>query len=132
MYSEGPHPFNLFGIIYRSPNLNFLNVIKSLLCVPDLFYFNYDTVYQNYDNLTFRKWVMNKNIDEKFYQILLHPTLSITVNQKDIFSAAEILSYLQIYFLTDPRSDFREITKVNYYQAILKPWVDHLQKHNTK
>ena len=97
-----------------------------------MFYFNYDTVYQTYDNITFDQWALDKNVDEKFYKIMLKPTLSITLNEREVFSAAEMLSYMQIYFLTDPRSDFREITKINYYEAILKPWVDHLQKNNAK
>jgi hypothetical protein len=38
----------------------------------------------------------------------------------------------QIYFLTSTEADTREITKTNYYDAVLKPWVEYLESKNTK
>jgi hypothetical protein len=93
-----------------------------------------------------------KWISKPFYDIMLQPALSVTLNEREIFSAAEskltflfrllesqrssilysVLSIQQIYFLTTADADTREITKVNYYEAVLKPWVDYLESKNSK
>ena len=43
--SIGPYPLNILGILFRSPNLHLDNAIKSTLSLPDLVWFNYQTIY---------------------------------------------------------------------------------------
>lgn len=132
IYSSGPFPLNLLGVINRSPNLNMLDAMKSSMSLQDLLFFNFDTVNEKYDDMSFREWATQKHVAEAFYDIILQPALSVTLNERDIFSAAEMLSFQQIYFLTNDDADHRDVTNVNYYQAVLKPWVDYLESKNTK
>ncbi|XP_070561079.1 carotenoid phi-ring synthase-like isoform X2 [Ptychodera flava] len=53
LYSKGPYPLNLLGIIYRSPNMNLTDPLKSLQGIPDMLWFDYNTVYDKYDEMTF-------------------------------------------------------------------------------
>ena len=62
----------------------------------------------------------------------MQPSLSVTLNERDIFSAAEMLMFQQVYFLSTSESDNREVTNINYYDAILKPWVDYLESKGVK
>ena len=127
LYSEGPYPLNLIGIIERSPNLKLSDAILSSLSLPDMIYFNYNTVYDKYDNISFHQWAVEKKVAQDFYDIIMQPSLSVTLNERTNFSAAEMLSFMQIYFLSTSSSDHREVANVNYHQAVLKPWTDHLE-----
>ena len=154
VYGSGPYPFNLIGVVLRSNNLNMLDAIKSsignlyffMLKIQmqtklkilfkkgsfDLMFYEYDTAFAKYDNISFNEWARIKNIDKKFYEIMLKPALSVTVNEGETFSAAEMLMIQQIYFLSSAESDQREVTNINYYHGILKPWVDYLERKEVK
>ena len=43
-----------------------------------------------------------------------------------------MLMFQQIYFLSSAESDQREVTNINYYHGVLKPWVDYLENKGTK
>lgn len=132
IYSEGIYPFNLLGVVFRSPNLNLLDSMLCSLSMPDLFFYDFDTVYEKYDNITFDEWAKLKYVNKKFYEIVLQPALSITLNEREQFSAAEMLMMQQVYFLSTPESDKREVTTINYYDAVLKPWSDYLKSKGAK
>ncbi len=132
IYSEGPYPLNLLGIVMRSPNLSLGSMIESTLSLPDLMFYNFDTVYDQYDNITFAEWAHAKHVTKAFYDIIMQPALSVTLNEQGIFSAAEMLTFMQIYFLTNSESDNREVATTNYYDAIFHPWAQHLQKNGVK
>lgn len=89
-------------------------------------------MFAEYDNTSFEGWAKEKFVQKDFYDIIMQPSLSVTLNERDIFSAAEMLMFQQIYFLSNSQSDEREVTTVNYYEAILKPWVEHLESKGTK
>ncbi|XP_033120151.1 uncharacterized protein LOC117119432 isoform X2 [Anneissia japonica] len=127
IYSEGPFPLNLIGIINRSPNLELTNAIKSVLSLPDLFYYNYDTVFEKYANISLDNWAKEKHVDEAFYNIIMRPALSVTLNERHTISAAEMLTYMQLYFLSEPEADGRETTTKNYQDAIIGPWTKTLE-----
>lgn len=132
IYSDGPYPLNLFGIIMRSPNLKWSDMFSSSLCLPDLLYFDYDKVFEKYDNLTFAEWAKEKKVAESFYKIIMQPSLSVTLNEQEIFSAAEMLSFMQIYFLTNAKADGREVLTTNFHDGIIQPWLDHLSARNVQ
>ena len=132
IYSSGPYPLNLLGVVERSPNLSLLDGILSTLSLKDLLFFNFDEINAKYDNISFQQWADEKHVAKAFYDIVLQPALSVTLNERDIFSAAEMLSFQQIYFLTNSEADTRQTANINYYHAVLKPWVDRLESHNTK
>jgi CRISPR/Cas system-associated endoribonuclease Cas2 len=132
IYSKGPYPLNLFGIIERSPNLSLDDIIKSSLALPDFAFYDFDNVYQKYDNLTFLEWSKLKRVTQSFYDIILQPALSVTLNERSIFSAADMLTFIQIYFLMNSDSDTREVATINYHDAVLKPWTDKLLQYGVK
>lgn len=131
IYSKGPYPFNLLGIIERSPNLR-LNDSISILSLPDMIFYDFDHINEKYDNITFHQWAIDKKVPQSFYDIIMKPALSVTLNEQEIFSAAEMLAFIQIFFLTNSESDNREVANINYYEAVLKPWTDYLLKLNVK
>ena len=100
--------------------------------MPDLFFYDFETAYEKYDNLTFDEWAEMKYVNKKFYEIVLQPALSITLNEREIFSAAEMLMMQQVYFLASAEADKREVTKTNYYDAVLRPWQEYLTNKGAK
>ncbi|XP_070573119.1 carotenoid phi-ring synthase-like [Ptychodera flava] len=134
IYSQGPYPLNLFGIVLRSPNFKFLDILipGNILALPDMIWFNHDTVYEQYDNMTFVEWAKESRIDPKFFDILLKPALSVSLNEQQTMSAAEMLMYIQMYFLSDAKADSREVTTKNYHTAVLEPWLKKLASYGTK
>ena len=120
------------GIIARSPNLRLTDAIKSLIGLPDMLYFDYDTVFDKWDNITFHEWAELKHVAKDFYDIILQPALSVTLNERETFSAAEMLTFIQLYFLSDSNADKRETIKSNFYDGLLKPWIDRLAQFNTR
>jgi uncharacterized protein with NAD-binding domain and iron-sulfur cluster len=123
---------SLLGVVERSPNLHFKDAILSFESLADLCFYDFDSVNEKYDNMSFREWATQKHVAAPFYDIILQPALSVTLNERDIFSAAEMLAFQQVYFLTSDNADTREVAKVNYYEALIKPWVEHLESKNTK
>lgn len=132
IYSVGPYPLNLLGIIARSPNIKLTDAILSTLSLPDMVFYDFDHIWAKYDNITFKEWAVEKKVAQDFYDIIMQPALSVTLNEREVFSAAEMLTIMQIYFLTNAQADFREVANKNYYEAVLKPWVDHLTTLNVK
>lgn len=126
LFSQGPYPLNMIGIIQRSPNIHMTDAIRSLLMLPDILYYDYDTVFDKYDNITFIQWAQEKKVDKTFFDIVFAPTLSVTLNERQVMSAAEMLTYQQLYFLSDPRADEREVATEDYHTAIFGPWLDRL------
>jgi isorenieratene synthase len=132
LYSEGPYPLNLLGIINRSPNLKYSDIFKSFESLHDLMYFDFDKVFEKYDNISFAQWAQEKKVTKSFYDIIMQPALSVTLNEQGIFSAAEMLTFMQIYFLSNAQSDQREVTTKNFFDAILNPWEFYLLKNNAR
>jgi hypothetical protein len=115
------------GIIRRSPNLKLTDALLSTLSLPDMIFYDFNKVYEKYDNISFRQWATEKKVQQDFYDIIMQPSLSVTLNEREIFSAAEMLTFMQIYFLTSSDADNREVTTINYNDAILKPWRNYLE-----
>ncbi|XP_006820129.1 carotenoid phi-ring synthase-like [Saccoglossus kowalevskii] len=127
LYSEGPYPLNLLAIVYRSLNINFWQALTTVLAIPDLFWFNYDEVYERHDNISLAEWAQIYHVNTNFYDIIMQPSLSVTMNERETLSAAEMLMYMQIYFLNNPKADYREVTTVDHFTGILEPWVKKLK-----
>lgn len=65
IYSEGPYPLNLLGILTRSPNMGVTTALGLTFALPDLAFYDYEKVYQKYDNLTLMDWVKLRRVDKK-------------------------------------------------------------------
>ena len=132
LYSEGVYPFNLLGIIERSSNLKITDTFKVTKSLFEMVFFDYDKVYDRFDNMTFYEWSKKFNIHQKFFDVMYKPALSVVFNEPEKISAAEVLVFIHMYFLSDAKADNRMITKINSYDAVLKPWVEYLEKLNVK
>lgn len=53
--------------------------------------------------------LLAQHVSKRFYDILLAPPLSVTLNERTGISAAEMLMYMHVYFLADPDADHREV-----------------------
>ncbi|XP_072033265.1 carotenoid phi-ring synthase-like [Amphiura filiformis] len=125
--SKGPYPLNLLGIIFDSPNLVLTDALKAVLALPDLVEFDYNKVYQKYDNMTLDEWASLRRIPKDFFDIIIAPAASVTLNDKATISAAEMLMMMQLYFLSDSKADYRETATQNYLTALFNPWINKLQ-----
>ena len=56
----------------------------------------------------------------------------VTVNDPQVISAATMLTFMHLYFLSDARADKREIVTAPFNLAIINPWIEHLQSHGAK
>lgn len=129
--SRGPYPFNLLSIISNSPNLNLLNGIRTSNAIRPVAFYNHLKNNQ-FDDLTLSEWARESGIDRKFYEILLKPSASVTLNKPDLISAAEMIMYQHIYFIGHPKAFDRRVTVDDHETSVIYPWVEHLKSLGTK
>ncbi|NBO39664.1 FAD-binding protein [bacterium] len=126
--SEPPvYPINLLNILKNSPNMNFLDAAGTLNTIREVLFFNYKTNYQRLDNITFADLAKQRKVNKKFYDIVMEPAASVTLNNPQTISAAEMCLYMHLYFLSQPNAFKREVTTTDHYNALLKPWVERLE-----
>ena len=56
-------------------------------------------MFAQYDNISFADWAQLKHVDKPFYDIIMQPSLSVTLNEKNIFSAGEMLMFQQVHII---------------------------------
>jgi carotenoid phi-ring synthase / carotenoid chi-ring synthase len=126
--SEPPiYPLNLLNIIKNSPNMNLLDAAGTLNTIRDVLFFNYKKNYQRLDNVTFKDFAKSRGVNKKFYDIVMEPAASVTLNDPNTISAAEMALYMHLYFLSHPKAFHREVTTQDHYNALLKPWAERLK-----
>ncbi len=52
--------------------------------------------------------------------------MSVTLNEPKVISAATMLTFMHLYFLSDPDADKREIVTSPFNVAIIEPWADYI------
>jgi len=127
VYSTGPYPLNMLGVLERSPNLHLSDAIKSSLANQDLMNYDFDRVNAELDNITFDEWAVLRKVDTAFYDILYRPIIQVTVNQRETVSATYMLELMQLYFLSDAKADEREICNKPWAQCVIEPWAAKLR-----
>lgn len=120
-------PFNLVAIIDRSPNLDWSDILGTVNILPDLVGFNLNGLYERHDAQTFNQWIDANGVGKKFRDIVLQPAAHVTLNREDSLSAAEMLLYQHLYFISQPFAFDREITTVDHGTAVIDPWVTRLR-----
>ncbi|MEN9529540.1 MAG: hypothetical protein RI932_1413 [Pseudomonadota bacterium] len=131
--SEPPvYPLNLLNILKNSPNMNILDATGTLNTIREVLFFNYKNVYERLDNITFADLARQRKVNKKFYDIVMEPAASVTLNDPNTISAAEMCLYMHLYFLSHPKAFHREVTTTDHYNALLKPWVEKLKKFGTR
>jgi isorenieratene synthase len=131
--SEPPiFPFNLISILERSPNVGLIDMRHMVKIVPDLMYFDFNTVYDHFDSITFEEWAHERGVTEKIYSILFEPGASVTINDPKTISAAELIMWTHYFFIGHPKAMWREIAIEDHWNALLKHWQARLEEKNTK
>jgi carotenoid phi-ring synthase / carotenoid chi-ring synthase len=120
-------PFNLAAIIDRSPNLDWSDVAGTIGILPDLLQFRMRGLYERLDAETFEQWMDRLGVSRRFRDVVLQPAAHVTLNQQSELSAAEMLLYQHLYFVSQPYAFDREITTVDHATAVIDPWVQRLR-----
>ncbi|XP_033628254.1 15-cis-phytoene desaturase, chloroplastic/chromoplastic-like [Asterias rubens] len=127
MYSHGIFPLNLAGMIYRSPNLNILEILFWLRCAWDFINYNHDTNFKRWDAITFDEYMDMFDIHRGFYDIVLEPGMKASYQDKAMLSAAEMFQFSHMFYVSNPKADYRDLAKMNQATAIMTPWADRLK-----
>ena len=129
--SEPPiYPINLISILLRSPNLGLGDMKHLLNIIPDLMYFRYEGIYDRLDNISYQQWADRHGVSKKLFAILFEPAASVTINDPETISAAELVMWTHYFFIGHPKSMWREIAIDNHATTLLNPWLDYLEKQN--
>ena len=130
--SEPPiYPLNLIQLLRRSPNLSLFSAFRQLGMLTDVIGYNHDTVFDKLDLETFENWASTR-VSKTFYELIMQPAASVTLNNTELVSAAEMLQMMHLFFMSDPRAMNREITTVDHGTAIIDPWVRYLSEMGAK
>lgn len=122
------YPLNLINLILKSPNLNMLDAVREIRMAADIVFFNHKKHVTQFDHLTFREWARMRGIHPRFFDVLLYPAATVTLNDPESISAAEMILYMHYFFIGQPRAMDREITTVDHATAVIDPWAARLQK----
>lgn len=120
-------PLNLVRLVDESPNLDWDDVLNSAGMLPDLMAFEMTGLYDRLDELTFVDWLADRRIDPRFRDVFLLPAAHVTLNRVSTLSAAEMLLYQHLYFISQPYAFDREITTEDFGTVVIDPWVASLR-----
>ena len=131
--SEPPvYPLNLINILKNSPNMNILDAAGTLNTIREVLFYNHKMNYINLDDITFVELAKKRRVNKKFYDIVMEPAASVTLNDPNTISAAEMCMYMHLYFLSHPKAFNREVTTTDHYNGLLRPWVERLKSFGCK
>ena len=120
------YPLNLIKLLERSPNLNLFSAFRQLGLLGDVLFYDHKSIYDRLDDTTFDDWASGK-VSDTFYDILLQPAASVTLNDPTKVSAAEMVSFTHFYMMSQPKAMWREVTKTDHATAVIDPWVERLR-----
>ena len=120
-------PFNLAAIVDRSPNLDWSDIVGTANILPDLVQFDLDGIYERHDSETFVDWIARNGVSPRFRDVVLFPAAHVTLNRLQDLSAAEMLLFQHLYFISQPYAFDREITTVDHGTALIDPWVARIR-----
>jgi isorenieratene synthase len=120
-------PLNLVGIVDRSPNLDWDDVFGSLGVLPDLMQFRLAGLYDRLDDVSFLEWIQRRRVAPAFRDVIMLPAATVTLNRVADLSAAEMVLYQHLFFLSQPFAFDREVTTTDHGTAVIDPWVARLR-----
>ena len=124
------YPLNLLAILNRSSNLSLLDMRHLLEIIPDLMYYEHDTVYDRLDSQSFEEWAFRHGVTKKLFSVLFEPGASVTINDPKTISAAELVMWTHYFFIGHPKAMWRQIATEHHWKAILQPWLKRLEENN--
>lgn len=119
-------PFNLAGIIDRSPNLTWDDVTGSFGILGDLMGFEQAGLWDRLDGETFLAWIERNRVTPAFRDVVFLPAAHVTLNRVADLSAAEMLLFQHLYFTSQPFAFDREVTTTDHATAVIDPWARRL------
>jgi len=125
--SVGPYPLNLLNILAESSNLNLLDALGTVGGMTDITFYDHASNWQRFDHITFPEWAKRAQINPKFWDVIMEPAASVTLNDPQKVSAAEMLLYMHYYFIGNPKAFHRRIPTVDHGTAVIDPWVERLR-----
>jgi len=133
IFSKGPYPLNMLGVVARSPNLKLSDAMAMGAGEDDLNNFNYSNVYEKYDHLTMEEWAaLRMPKAGKMFDITMRPVEQTTVNLREKLSAAYMLTIQQMYFLDNADADKKQVTTKPWSVSVIGPWEAHLESLGVK
>ena len=120
------YPMNLIKLLERSPNFNLFSAFNQLGLLGDVLYYDHWSVYERFDDVTFANWAKGR-VSKSFYEILLQPAASVTLNDPEKISAAEMIMFMHFFMMSDPKAMWREVTTVDHGTAVIDPWANYLR-----
>jgi carotenoid phi-ring synthase / carotenoid chi-ring synthase len=120
-------PFNLAGIVDRSENLDWPDITGSLGILPDLLGFELNGLADRLDGISYLEWMDRVGVSPAFRDVILLPAATVTLNRVEDLSAAEMVLFQHLYFLSQPFAFDREVTTVDHGTAVIDPWADRLR-----
>lgn len=127
--SSGPYPVNLINIVRSSPNLSLLNAAQTWRALPDLIFYNHFENFDKFDDITFYAWAQKTGVDKKFFDIIMKPAASVTLNTPSKVSASELIMNMHFYFIGHPKAFNRWVTTKDHGTAVVEPWARAITKH---
>ncbi|KYF55085.1 hypothetical protein BE08_05555 [Sorangium cellulosum] len=124
--SVGPYPFNVINVVRESPNLSLLDVAGARGALGDMIRYDHDLNHRRFDDETFEAWGRRARVSRRFWDIVMAPVASVTLNDPARVSAAEMLLYMHLFFLGHPRAFRRLVATVDHGTALIDPWVARL------
>lgn len=121
------YPENMLALLNRSPNLSVLDGVLLLGMIRDVMYYKHNRTFQDWDHLTVREWANKVAINKKFYDIIIQPAASVTLNDPEKMSAAEMIHMMHLYFTSTPKAMKRTVPEVDHGTAVIEPWVSCLR-----
>ncbi len=121
------YPLNMVALLQRSPNLAIFDALEQFRGLLEVMNYDHEKMQKKYDGVTFADWAKSKGISKKFYELILEPAASVTLNDPDKISAAEMLQMMHTYFISHPRAMNREVTTTDHATAVLDPWRQRLE-----
>lgn len=125
------HLLNMLGIVWRSPNVNMLDAIKSAPGMLSLFFYNHERVMKKLDHLTMVEYSRNR-IAKPFFDTFIKTVLTVSLNRTEDISAAQALHLMWTFFIRKPDAMLRVVPTDNHYTSIMLPFRHHLEQLGVK
>jgi isorenieratene synthase len=122
------YPLNLIAILLRSPNVGLFDARYLLEIIPDLMFFRYESIYDRLDDISYKEWAKWRGVSDKLFAVLFEPAASVTINDPETISAAELVMWSHLFFIGHPKAMWREIALDHHARVLLDPWAAHLKK----
>ena len=129
--SPNAHLLNMLGIVWRSPNVNLWDAMKSAPGMLSLFFYNHERVFRKYDHLTMVEYSQNK-IAKPFFDTFIKTVLTVSLNRTEDISAAQALHLMWTFFIRKPDAMLRVVPTDNHYTSIMEPFRNHLESLGVK